>query len=163
LIEIRDNLADRIVEAQREGWLGEVEGLSISLAAAEEKIDQLDTQHEQWNSPVLMGIPSFDQIAARQSRYGALRRGGTSHRSKESPQRDDVVHSATSSYVAGPPILQWCPRLPEASFTSRRLVGWLIRIRLRSDAVLRLEHRQYIVHETSVGSLMSEPSNVCQM
>jgi hypothetical protein len=37
LIEIRDNLADRIAEAQREGWLGEVEGLSISLAAAEEK------------------------------------------------------------------------------------------------------------------------------
>ncbi|MFF8279699.1 hypothetical protein ACF05T_26915 [Streptomyces lateritius] len=32
LTEIRDNLLDRIAEAQREGWLGEVEGLEISLA-----------------------------------------------------------------------------------------------------------------------------------
>jgi hypothetical protein len=33
LIEIRDNLTSRIEEAEREGWLGEVEGLKISLAA----------------------------------------------------------------------------------------------------------------------------------
>ncbi|MEK8143822.1 site-specific integrase [Streptomyces sp. M10(2022)] len=37
LEEIRDNLGARISEAEREGWLGEVEGLSVSLAAAEEK------------------------------------------------------------------------------------------------------------------------------
>jgi hypothetical protein len=33
LIEIRDNLKARIAEAQREGWLGEVEGLRISYLA----------------------------------------------------------------------------------------------------------------------------------
>jgi hypothetical protein len=37
LIEIRDNLLDRIAEAQRAGWLGEVEALESSLAGAEDK------------------------------------------------------------------------------------------------------------------------------
>jgi len=30
LVEIRDNLLDRIAEAGREGWLGEIEGLRVS-------------------------------------------------------------------------------------------------------------------------------------
>ena len=34
IAEIRDNLTDRIAEAEREGWLGEIEGLRISLAGA---------------------------------------------------------------------------------------------------------------------------------
>jgi hypothetical protein len=34
LEEIRDNLIARIAEAEREGWLGEVEGLKVSLAGA---------------------------------------------------------------------------------------------------------------------------------
>jgi hypothetical protein len=42
LIEIRDNLTARIAEAQREGWLGEVEGLHVSLAGAEDKLAQID-------------------------------------------------------------------------------------------------------------------------
>ncbi|ABH00467.1 integrase [Rhodococcus sp. ACS1] len=42
LAEIRDNLAARITEANREGWLGEVEGLQVSLAAAEDKLAQID-------------------------------------------------------------------------------------------------------------------------
>lgn len=45
--------------------LGEVEGLSVSLAAAEEKIAQLDPRQERRNSPTFMGIPTFNQIAAR--------------------------------------------------------------------------------------------------
>jgi hypothetical protein len=32
IAEICDNLTARITEAQREGWLGEVEGLKVSLA-----------------------------------------------------------------------------------------------------------------------------------
>ena len=35
IAEIRDNLHARIAEAEREGWLGEVEGLKVSLAGAE--------------------------------------------------------------------------------------------------------------------------------
>jgi integrase len=42
LVEIRDNLLARIAEARREGWLGEVEGLEVSLAGAEDKIAQIE-------------------------------------------------------------------------------------------------------------------------
>ncbi len=42
ITEIRDNLIARIAEAEREGWLGEVEGLRISLAGANEKLTQID-------------------------------------------------------------------------------------------------------------------------
>ncbi|MFJ8746917.1 hypothetical protein ACIRL2_47200 [Embleya sp. NPDC127516] len=42
LVEIRDNLTDRIAEAEREGWIGEVEGLRVSLAGAEDKLTQMD-------------------------------------------------------------------------------------------------------------------------
>lgn len=45
LVEIRDNLAARITEAHREGWLGEVEGLEFSLAGAENKLAQIDSRH----------------------------------------------------------------------------------------------------------------------
>lgn len=41
LAEIRDNLIARIAEAETEGRLGEVEGLQVSLAGAEEKLRQL--------------------------------------------------------------------------------------------------------------------------
>ncbi len=42
LVEIRDNLVARIAEAKREGWFGEVEGLEVSLAGAEDKLAQLN-------------------------------------------------------------------------------------------------------------------------
>jgi len=42
LAEIRDNLTARIGEAQREGWTGEAEGLQVSLAAADQKLAQMD-------------------------------------------------------------------------------------------------------------------------
>lgn len=42
LEEIRDNLHSRIAEARREGWAGELEGLRISLAGAEDKLSQID-------------------------------------------------------------------------------------------------------------------------
>jgi integrase len=55
--EIRDNLIARIAEAEREGWLGEVEGLQVSLAGAEEKLRQLDRRHGQ-HTAVDLGIPT---------------------------------------------------------------------------------------------------------
>ncbi|MFE9328759.1 site-specific integrase [Nocardia sp. NPDC052278] len=42
IIDIRDNLIDRIAEAERESWLGEVEGLRISLTGANDKLAQID-------------------------------------------------------------------------------------------------------------------------
>ena len=56
IAEIRDNLTARIAEAEREGWPGEVEGLKISLAGAEDKLAQID-RHSR-NSPVDLGLPA---------------------------------------------------------------------------------------------------------
>lgn len=53
LVEIRDNLMSRIAEAEREGWLGEMEGLQISLAGAEDKLDQIDRR----SSSTDLGMP----------------------------------------------------------------------------------------------------------
>ena len=47
LTQIRDNLRDRIAEAEREGWHGEAEGLQISLAGAQNKLGQLDERARQ--------------------------------------------------------------------------------------------------------------------
>jgi hypothetical protein len=55
--EIRDNLIARIAEAETEGWLGEVEGLRVSLAGAEEKLRQLDLGHGR-HAAVALGIPT---------------------------------------------------------------------------------------------------------
>ena len=43
LEEIRSNLEDRIEEAKLHGWLGEVEGLQVSLAGVNDKLTQIDT------------------------------------------------------------------------------------------------------------------------
>jgi integrase len=56
LIEIRDNLAARITEAEREGWLGEVEGLKVSLAGAEDKLAQISRRTR--SGPVDLGLPA---------------------------------------------------------------------------------------------------------
>jgi hypothetical protein len=65
LEEIRENLRARIAEAERERWFGEVEGLSTSLAAAEDKIAQIEAQQEKKQSPVFLGIPNLAQLTAR--------------------------------------------------------------------------------------------------
>ncbi len=65
LVEIRDNLLARIAEAEREGWLGEVEGLRVSLAGAYDKLTQIDSETTRRGGSVLLGLPSFTQIAAR--------------------------------------------------------------------------------------------------
>lgn len=44
IADIADNLTARISEAEREGWHGEIEGLRISLAGAQDKLAQLDTR-----------------------------------------------------------------------------------------------------------------------
>ncbi|MFJ8389345.1 hypothetical protein ACIQ9Q_33385 [Streptomyces sp. NPDC094438] len=58
LVEIRDNLSACIAEAQREGCLGEVEGLRVSLAGAEEKLARLDRRPAS-RSVVDLGIPTI--------------------------------------------------------------------------------------------------------
>jgi len=58
LIEIRDNLTAHIAEAQREGWLGELEGLQVSLAGAEDKLAQIDRRSPR-QATVDLGIPTL--------------------------------------------------------------------------------------------------------
>jgi hypothetical protein len=64
LVEIRDNLHARIAEARQQGWLGEVDGLQISLTGARQKLAQLDQISAKPTSTHL-GMPSFPQIAGR--------------------------------------------------------------------------------------------------
>ncbi|MGH3511589.1 MAG: tyrosine-type recombinase/integrase [Pseudonocardiaceae bacterium] len=56
IVEIRDNLLDRITEAEREGWLSEVEGLQISLAGANDKLAQLNRRST--TATIDLGIPN---------------------------------------------------------------------------------------------------------
>lgn len=41
LREVHTNLIARLAEAHERGWAGEVNGLEVSLAAAEQKLDQM--------------------------------------------------------------------------------------------------------------------------
>jgi hypothetical protein len=60
LTEIRDNLTARIAEAQREGWLGEVEGLQVSLAGADDKLAQIERRlNTTTEIPTDLGIPTL--------------------------------------------------------------------------------------------------------
>ncbi|MFI9596716.1 hypothetical protein [Nonomuraea sp. NPDC052265] len=56
LEEIRDNLIARIAEAEREGRLGEVEGLQVSLAGAEEELAQMD-RRTPGGTAINLGMP----------------------------------------------------------------------------------------------------------
>ncbi|MHB2023728.1 MAG: tyrosine-type recombinase/integrase [Mycobacteriales bacterium] len=62
--EISANLAERIAEAEREGWTGEVEGLKVSLAGAGHKLAQLDELARR-AATVHLGMPTFPQVAGR--------------------------------------------------------------------------------------------------
>ena len=57
LIEIIRNLTDRIDEARTNGWLGEVQGLQISLDAARIKLASLDRTSRSAGSITQLGIP----------------------------------------------------------------------------------------------------------
>ncbi|MGW2545558.1 tyrosine-type recombinase/integrase [Kitasatospora sp. NPDC001574] len=67
LEEIHENLQARIAEAEREGWLGDVEQLTVSLAATEEKIGQIDAKEKRKSSPIFLGIPAISQLVVRQA------------------------------------------------------------------------------------------------
>ncbi|MFK0025072.1 tyrosine-type recombinase/integrase [Streptomyces sp. NPDC090798] len=60
LVEIIDNLNARIEVTEREGWLGEVEGLQVSLAGAKAKLAQIDQR-----TTVTLGVPDLSRITGR--------------------------------------------------------------------------------------------------
>jgi hypothetical protein len=55
LVEIHHNLGARIDEARREGWLGEVTGLEISLSAAARKLAEMDQLAAHRHAVVMRG------------------------------------------------------------------------------------------------------------
>ena len=65
LVEIRDNLVERIAEAESKSWLGEAEGLRVSIDGAREKLAQMDLITERRTNSVNLGMPTFSEAAAR--------------------------------------------------------------------------------------------------
>jgi len=67
LVHIRDNLIARIAEAEANRWLGEAEGLKVSLAGAHAKLAQMDQITTRRSQTVQLGIPAFTDAAGRTS------------------------------------------------------------------------------------------------
>ena len=65
LTQIRDNLLDRITEAETNRWFGEAEGLKVSLAGARDKLAQMDQITTRRDAAVNLGIPTFTEAAGR--------------------------------------------------------------------------------------------------
>jgi len=64
LEQICDNLTARIAEAEQHHWLGEAEGLKVSLTGARAKLAQMD-QITTRRSHVGLGMPTFLDVAGR--------------------------------------------------------------------------------------------------
>ncbi|GAA0818900.1 hypothetical protein ACFQVD_30245 [Streptosporangium amethystogenes subsp. fukuiense] len=63
----RENLRARIAEAERGGWLGDVEQLTVSLAATDDKISLIDANERWKNSSVFVGMPPTSQLTVRET------------------------------------------------------------------------------------------------
>jgi len=61
---IRDNLTARIAEAAQQGWAGETEGLKVSLAAANNKLAQIEITAARRTQAVSVGMPAYRDAAA---------------------------------------------------------------------------------------------------
>ncbi|MFI7236059.1 hypothetical protein [Streptomyces cyaneofuscatus] len=63
LIEIIHSLTDRFEEAKLNGWLGEAEGLQVSLQAASKKLIAMDQAHAQKAARITdLGLPQIRQL-----------------------------------------------------------------------------------------------------
>ena len=65
LAQICGNLADRIAEAESARWLGEAEGLKISLVGARSKLAQMDQITARRSATINLGMPGFADAAGR--------------------------------------------------------------------------------------------------
>jgi len=64
-VQICDSLTARITEAQANHWLGEAEGLQVSLAGARHKLAQMDPITARRATAVNLGIPAFPDTVGR--------------------------------------------------------------------------------------------------
>jgi len=65
LQQLHDNLLARIREAQAQRWLGEAEGLKVSLAGAKRKLAEMDQIAARRVTTVNLGIPTYTEAAGR--------------------------------------------------------------------------------------------------
>jgi len=65
LVQICDSLTARIAEAEASHWLGEAEGLKVSLAGARHKLAQMDQITARRATAVSLGVPAFPHAAGR--------------------------------------------------------------------------------------------------
>ena len=65
LAEICSNLTARIAEAEAARWLGEAEGLKVSLAGAQHKLAQMDEITARRHDSTHLGMPAFPDVAGR--------------------------------------------------------------------------------------------------
>lgn len=72
LVEIIRNLAERIEDAEQNGWLGEKEGLTVSLEAARSKLINLDRARGTRTQPRItaLGIPEINTSSTSARRPG---------------------------------------------------------------------------------------------
>jgi hypothetical protein len=70
LTQIRDNLLDRITEAETNRWFGEAEGLKVSLAGARDKLAQMGQITARRDTAINLGLPTFTEAAGRTSSTG---------------------------------------------------------------------------------------------
>ena len=78
LAEICGNLTARITEAEAARWLGEAEGLKVSLAGARHKLAQMDEITARRHGSTQLGLPAFPDVAGR-----AVTTPATHHASQE--------------------------------------------------------------------------------
>lgn len=64
LVIIKDSLSARVTEATEQGWLGELEGLQVSLAVVTEKLQALDARLSRPATVTDLRMPAFPQIPA---------------------------------------------------------------------------------------------------
>jgi hypothetical protein len=57
LLEIIDNLQARLDEAHAQGWLGEIEGIQVSLEGARQKLNQM--KEAQARPVISLGLPAI--------------------------------------------------------------------------------------------------------
>jgi hypothetical protein len=65
LAEICASLTARITEAEQHHWLGEAEGLKVSLAGARHKLAQMDEITARRHGTTQLGMPGFPDVAGR--------------------------------------------------------------------------------------------------
>jgi hypothetical protein len=104
--QIRDNLIARIAEAESHRWLGEAEGLKVSLAGARAKLAQMDQITARRSQTVQLGIPTFTDAAGRSSTNPDAATTLTSPSSRQ----DSIPRSFSSSEktCGTPPIWLTC-------------------------------------------------------